>query len=200
MTGPTVTRGRTFGSHQSALHVDETPVGRRTEDSTKPAFSRFSPRRIPFVSQLMKRWGKGRDERSQSRPPLSSEQPPIPTLALTPAIEVDSSPLPTLPMVVLSIVCPPLISFVCVDLTIRRRCWVNSCPQMCQPRSCSSWSRVSPLPPQITPPDSGIQALVSTPKKQTSDFGPASSVCYPSHRYRLSSNDPQPRVSSSLNS
>jgi len=103
MTGPTVTRGRTFGSHQAALHVDETPVG-RTGYSPKPVFSRFSPRRIPLVSRLLRRWGKGRDERSESRPPPFSELPPIPS-ALAPAIEVDSSPLPTLSMVVLSIVC-----------------------------------------------------------------------------------------------
>ena len=103
MAGPTVTRGRTFSPHQSALHVDETPVG-RAEQSPQPGFSRFSPRRIPFVSQLMRGWGKGRDKRSQSRPPPPPEQPPIPS-ALAPAIEADSSPLPTLSMVVLSIVC-----------------------------------------------------------------------------------------------
>ncbi|KAF9653498.1 major facilitator superfamily MFS-1 [Thelephora ganbajun] len=100
MTGPTVTRGRAFGPHQTTLHVDETPVG-RTEPSPQPG-SRFSPRRIPLVSQLLRRWGRGREERSQSRPPLSSEQPPIPS-ALAPAAEADSSPLPTLSMVVLSI-------------------------------------------------------------------------------------------------
>jgi hypothetical protein len=104
MTGPTVTRGRTFGPHQPALHVDENPVG-RSEESPQPGFSRFSSGRIPFVSHLLRRWGKDRDERSQSRPP-PSEQPPIPS-ALAPAIEVDSSPLPTLSMVVLSIVRSP---------------------------------------------------------------------------------------------
>ena len=105
MSSPSATRGRTFGPHQSALHVDETPVG-RDGVSPRPGISRFSLGRIPFVSQLMRRWGKGRDERSQSRPPPPLEQPPIPS-ALTPAIESDSSPLPTLSMVVLSIVCPP---------------------------------------------------------------------------------------------
>ena len=60
----------------------------------------------------MKRWGKGRDERSQSCPPPSSEQPPIPS-ALAPAIELDSSPLPTLSMVVLSIVRFPYFVHTC---------------------------------------------------------------------------------------
>jgi hypothetical protein len=101
MTTPALTRGRTFGPRQTTLHVDETPVG-RPGSSPRPG-SRFLPRRIPFVSQLLRRWGKGRDERSQSRPP-PSEQPPIPS-ALSRAVEVDSTPLPTLPMVVLSIVC-----------------------------------------------------------------------------------------------
>ena len=102
MSGPTITRGRTFGPHQSALRIDETPV-EGAEQPPRPG-SRFSPRRIPFVSRLLRRWGKGRDERSQSRPPPSLEQPPIPS-ALAPAMEADSSPLPTLSMVVLSIVC-----------------------------------------------------------------------------------------------
>lgn len=98
MTSPTPTRGRAFGPHQATLHVDETPVG-RPEQSPQPG-SRFSPRRIPVVSRLLRRWGKGR---SQSRPPPSSEQPPIPS-ALAHATEVDSTPLPILSIVVLSIV------------------------------------------------------------------------------------------------
>jgi hypothetical protein len=101
MSGPTITRGRTIGPHQTPLLVDGTPV----EPSTQPS-PRFSLGRVPFVSRILKRWGKGRDERSQSRPPPSSGQPPIPS-ALAPAMESDSSPLPTLPMVVLSIVGPP---------------------------------------------------------------------------------------------
>lgn len=100
MSGPTITRGRTIGPHQTALRVDETPAG-HTEQSPRPGL-RFSPRRIPLVSRLLRRWGKGRDERSQSRPPLPSEQPPIPS-ALAPAMDAGSSPLPALPMLVLSI-------------------------------------------------------------------------------------------------
>ena len=102
MSGPAVTRGRTFGPRQDALQVDETPVG-RLEPSPQPGL-RFSPKRIPFVSHLLRRWGKRHGRRSQSHPPPSSEQPPIPS-ALSQAIEVDSTPLPTLSMVVLSIVC-----------------------------------------------------------------------------------------------
>ena len=196
MSGPTVTRGRTFGYHQPALHVDDTPVG-RTGESPRPGLSRFSPGSIPLVSQFVKRWGKSRDGRSQSRPPPSSEQPPIPS-ALAPATEVDSSPLPTLSMVVLSIVRLPCF-FAHVRLTTHRRCSVNSCPQMYQCRFCSSWSRVSSLPPQITPTDSGTQALVSTPTKLTLDFGLAFFVCHSTHRHRLFSNNLQLRVSSSLN-
>lgn len=103
MSGPAITRGRTFAPHQAALHIDETTVG-RTEQSPQ-SNSRFSFRRIPLVSRLLRRWSKGRGERSQSCPPLSSERPPIPS-ALAPSIEADSSPLPTLSMVVLSIVRP----------------------------------------------------------------------------------------------
>lgn len=171
MTGPTVARGRTFGPHQSALHLDETPVG-RTEESPQAGFLRFLPRRIPFVSRFVRRWGKGRDERSQSRSPPSEQPPPIPS-ALAPAIEVDSSPLPTLSMVVLSIVRSPYFACIHIGLAIHRRCWVNSYRQMYRHRSYSSWSRVSPLPLQITTRNSRIQVLVSTLKKLTSDFGPA---------------------------
>lgn len=143
MSGPAITRGRTIGPPQTALLVDETPAG-RTEHSPRPG-SRFSPLRIPFVSRLLRRWGKGRNGRSQSRPPPSSERPPIPS-ALAPAMETDSSPLPILSMVVLSIV-----SFTCCVRTFStyrsiRLYWANFCPQMYRRRSCSSWSRVSLAP------------------------------------------------------
>lgn len=42
--------------------------------------------------------------------------------------------------------------FVQADLAIHRPYWVNSFQQMYQRRSFSSWSRVSPIPPRITPP------------------------------------------------
>lgn len=115
MSGPTITRGRTIGPRQTVLDSDETPVG-RAEHSPRPG-SRFSPRRIPFVSRLLRRWGKGRDEHPQSQPPPPSERPPIPS-ALAPAMEVDSSPLPILSMVVLSIVGPPSFLHTCrlIDL------------------------------------------------------------------------------------
>lgn len=112
MSGPTITRGRTIGPHQVTLHVDENPA-RGVEQSPKPR-SRFSLRRIPFISRLLRRWGKGRDEHSQSRPSPPSERPPIPS-ALPSAPESYSSPLPTLSMVVLSITL--LGEFLCANVS-----------------------------------------------------------------------------------
>ena len=71
----------------------------------------------------------------------------------------------------------PTISSVHVDLTVRRPCWVNSFLQTYHPHFFSSWLRVSPIPPQMTPPNCGSQDLVNTPKNLTLDFGPGFSVC-----------------------
>lgn len=173
MSGPTITRGRTIGPHQTALRVDQTPDG-RTEQSPRPGL-RFSPRRIPFVSRLLRRWGKGRDERSQSRPPPPSEQPPIPS-ALAPAMDAGSSPLPALSMLVLSIV----RSILLVHTRSSSNCrlyLVNFSLQMCHRHSYSSWLRVSLDPSQIKSPNSRTQVSASTKEKLTLDFGPVSSVC-----------------------
>lgn len=94
----------------------------------------------------------------------------------------------------------PTISFARVDLTIHRPCWVNSFPQMYHRHSFSSWSRVSPIQPQMTLPNCVNQDLVSTPKNLTLDFGPAFLVCSLVRRHLLLSYDLQSRAFFSLSS
>lgn len=69
----------------------------------------------------------------------TSERPPIPS-ALH-AREPDSTPLPVISMIVLSIVSAPLVRFYHGSHR-RRPCLGSSCPPTYRCRSCSSWSKV----------------------------------------------------------
>lgn len=78
------------------------------------------------------------DELGVKSPP--SERPPIPS-ALH-AREPDSTPLPVMSMIVLSIVSAPLHSPFLPLLSVVRPCSGSSFPQTYRCRSCSSWLRV----------------------------------------------------------
>ena len=70
-----------------------------------------------------------------------AEQAPIPTMT---SGELDSTPLPKLSMLVLSIV-GMIFRVPGAGLTYkpRRQCWESSCLRMSQRRSCCSWLKVS---------------------------------------------------------
>ena len=70
----------------------------------------------------------------------TSERPPIPSALHV--REPDSTPLPVLSMIVLSIVSAPIARLFPLFSASSRPCLGSSCLQTCQCHSCSSWSKV----------------------------------------------------------
>lgn len=93
---------RVFGVDESALDVNDTPgsaAGREQHRVQGRVSFNQSQRKPSFIS----RWRRNQDEEDGLGPTSPAERPPIPS-ALEPKGESYSTPLPTLSMIVLSIV------------------------------------------------------------------------------------------------
>lgn len=135
------THRRTFGPDESAVDVEDSPG-----PSQRPS-SYFDHRRQPGRGSISHsnprpsalRWrGTIDDDELPTEP--SQDKPAIPSALQNPREEY-STPLPTLSMIVLSIVCLPRrnFHFRIIEIMIDRLCWENSCRQMFPPHFCYSW-------------------------------------------------------------
>lgn len=120
------------------------------DESSSPSVSDQQPRRasriafspLPHKPSLIGRWRGTQDEETGGPSTPPSDRPLIPS-ALAQSTEVYSTPLPTLSMVVLSIVMSPLPWLNIAQLTkICRPCSESSSQQMCLRPFCCSWSKV----------------------------------------------------------
>ena len=112
----------------SALDVDS-PRATATTPTGRIAFARPSFR---SHSRTL------RDVEHAALPSPDTERPPIPT----PGQVGQTTPLPTIPLIVLSIVRIIVVSCTTWRLTRVRRCSVNSCLPMSPPLFSCSWSKV----------------------------------------------------------
>jgi hypothetical protein len=126
---------RSFGVQDSALDDEETAqpsVVRRVLGRISFGGSQHRP---SFTSR------RGNEEDTPETPNTASDRPPIPTMIQS-AGEVYTTPLPTLSMIVLSIVRITNLYRAMWNNTAYRPCLANSSQRMSQHRFCCSWSKV----------------------------------------------------------
>jgi hypothetical protein len=131
---------RIFGSNELAFRVHDDSPAVSTDQSNRRAvsFDHQQPK-----SNFTSHRRTSRDDSEEIPPPTLLERPPIPS-ALTKAAETDSTPLPILSMIVLSIVNRAFSESLCVcelSNALSRRCLGSFYQPMYLHLSCYSWSR-----------------------------------------------------------
>lgn len=126
---------RSFGVQDSALDDEETAQ----PGVVRRVFSRLSFGGSQHRPSFTSLWRSGDD--NSGTPHTGLERPPIPTM-IQPSGEVYTTPLPTLSMIVLSIVRIPDVYYAVWNNTAYRLCLANFSQRMSQRRFCYSWSKV----------------------------------------------------------